>query len=103
MMLRSNKATKQPRMINLEQVFEIKITQNNTIYCVANGEATAIAAYDSERQCEVALDMLQKAIELGKTFFQFPEIKEIQGVLVNSYQEKSRNAAGKKTKGHGGS
>lgn len=104
MILKPNKEAKQNnKFINMNCIYEMRIAPSCNICVDLPTGGTCIASYENEKQCEIAMNMFRKAIELEKPFFEFPDFKQIQGVVANSYQEKERHMSGKKTKGHGGS
>lgn len=104
MFLVSNTECKQHKIVNLDMIREIMVSTSCSITVYyENGTGTQIAQYENRSQCVVAMRMLQKAIDIKKDIFEFPNEERIKAEVVNTYQEKTRPMGGKKSKGHGGS
>ena len=90
---------------NLNHVTSLYIGTDNTSIKVdfINGKGCQAAKYKSHEEAVTALEMLGRAIDLGRSeAFFFPDGKELQAKIQKG-EQKAHHISGKKPKGHGGS
>lgn len=68
-----------------------------------NRDGCQMGVYASEKAAQIAMELLQKSILVGKSEIYFmPQDADVDSQIVNM-EEKWHHATGKKPKGHGGS
>lgn len=98
-------STDKKSMVNMDAVAAIYIGSNEVTIKVdyKGGDGCQIEKYNSSRECSMALKILTKKMEEGKSvIFSMPTSEMIKAELARE-EAPWHHAAGKKTKGHGGS
>lgn len=89
-------------LINLDHVICMYIGEGNAIKAnYASGSGSQVARYNTPQEATEALKLLAEAIGKAEVFY-MPEDEAVK-TRIGLRDQKYHHAAGKKTKGHGGS
>lgn len=97
---------KQRTIINLDAVKDIFPGREPGTLAVSfmSGITSKISVYSSEVEAKKAIEMIAEQMATGKmTVIRVPTAEEVRTRLKNTRLLTEHHAAGKKTKGHGGS
>lgn len=91
-------------IVNAEQVTSIYIGADGyTIKAeFVNGNGCQLARYDSEKQAQIAMEIIANRLGKADKICYMPELPEINA-KVNLEDQKQYHITGRKQKGHGGS
>lgn len=90
-------------IVNAQQITSIYIGADGCTLKAdfGNGKGCQIGRYNSEKQLQVAIDILANSIGKSEVCF-IPQDNDINA-KINIEETKQHHISGKKTKGHGGS